>query len=85
MAKFNDYRKALAMIAPSLVGPGAEVWVSEQGFHRLLQLIDIAAVLDLDVEIQSAIESHGNLNLQIKAGSTGAIQVACLIQTVVVV
>ena len=74
MAKLNDYRKTLAVIAPSVLGPGAEVWVSEQGFNQLLQVIEDAAALGVELEIRSAIEFHGRLDLQINAMGTNAFQ-----------
>ncbi|CAD7055899.1 hypothetical protein RHAB21_00817 [Pseudorhizobium halotolerans] len=76
-----DYRKTLALIAPSTLGPGAEVWLSETGLQRLLQFIEQVAALKVKFEILSAIESEGKIDFRYRAVGEDADEVARLAET----
>lgn len=67
----HDYRKTLALIAPGILSADAEVWLSESTFDRLRKTLEEVMVLDVQFELQRAIETQQGLDLHYRAFGIG--------------
>lgn len=79
MSTLADYRKTLAILAPSVLGPDPEVYLTEVGFRKLLHVLEKIRELDVEIEIDAVTESGGNISIRYRTSGRGADRVAELI------
>ncbi|WP_156386548.1 hypothetical protein [Rhizobium sp. Leaf391] len=68
----HDYRKTLALIAPGIMAGDADVWMSEGCFEWLRWTLEQVTALEVEFELQKAVETRDGLDLHYRAYGTGA-------------